>query len=217
MTTSRRQRHDPRREATRDALIEAAERMFAEMGVEATSTRQLATAIGALNTNVVAYHFGNKDALVAAVFHRRLPNLDRRRGELLASLEARAAPPTVLELLTAFALPLFEQTDVDGKHSFARFLGGLERSGMAAARGLVIKDYPNSEQLTARLVACLPVETRGEGHLRIRLVLSMLTTAMQVVDHDPGTTTETARAMFDNAIAMGTAAFGAPAAKGELQ
>lgn len=211
--TARRQRQDPRREATREALVEAAERMFAEMGVEATSTRQLAAAIGALNTNVVAYHFGSKDALVEAVFHRRLPELDRRRGEMLAALDCPVEASTVLELVTAFAIPLFEQTDITGQHSFARFLGGLERSGMTAARGLVVKEYPHSERLTRLLVGCLPPDLQGEGHLRLRLILSMLTTAMQVIDQEPGLSSDTARRMFDNTIAMAAAAFGAPAAK----
>jgi hypothetical protein len=41
----------------------------------------------------------------------------------------------------------------------------------------------------------------------------MLTTAMQVIDQEPGLSSDTARRMFDNTIAMAAAAFGAPAAK----
>jgi AcrR family transcriptional regulator len=215
MQTSIRRRNDPRRKATRDALIEAAESLFAEMGVAATSTRQIASAIGALNTNVVAYHFGSKDALVQAVFHRRLPDLDGRRGELLAALDARGQTPNVLELMTAFALPLFEQVNSAGLHSFALFLGGLERSGMSSARGLVVKDYPQSERVTQLLVSALPSDTREEGYRRLRLILSMLTTALQVIDHDRPPADE-ARRMFDNAIVMAAAAFSAPAAKEPL-
>lgn len=215
MQTSIRRRNDPRREATRDALIEAAERLFAEMGVAATSTRQIASAIGALNTNVVAYHFGSKDALVQAVFHRRLPDLDRHRGALLAALDARGETPTILELMTAFALPLFEQVDSAGQHSFARFLGGVERSGMSSARGLVVKDYPQSERVTQLLVSALPSDTRAEGNRRLRLILSMLTTALQVIDNDHPPADE-ARCLFDDAIVMAAAAFGAPAAKEPL-
>ncbi|WHO40934.1 helix-turn-helix domain-containing protein [Sphingobium sp. AP49] len=212
MTNLKRQRDDPRREATRDALIDAAERLISEEGLEKTSTRQIATAIGALNTNVVAYHFGSKDGLIQAVLHRRLPGIDARRGALLAALDVRDETPTILDLMTVFALPLFEQTGANGQHSFVRFLGALERSGKIAARGFVVGDYPQSERVTQLLVACLPPETRHEGHRRLRLVLSMLTTAIQMLDHDgvsPGNT----RHMFENAIVMAAAAFGAPAAK----
>lgn len=206
MTQEARKRHDPRREATRTALIEAAERLFAESGVEAVSTRQIGAAIGSLNTNVVAYHFGGKRALIEAVFHHRLPGIDARRGELLAQLEVVAIPG----LVRAFALPLFEQTDSTGLHSFARFLGGLERSGLSAARGEVASDYPHSQHLTELLVGQLPPETAGEGTLRIRLIVSLFATVLQVIDRDPALAPAAARRMFDNAIAMAAAAFGAP-------
>jgi AcrR family transcriptional regulator len=205
-TQAPRKRHDPRREATRTALIEAAERLFAESGVEAVSTRQIGAAIGSLNTNVVAYHFGNKPALIEAVFHHRLPEIDRRRGELLAA----PGPTTIPGLVRAFALPLFEQTDSAGQHSFARFLGGLERSGLSAARAEVAPDYPHSQRLTELLVAQLPPETAGEGTLRIRLIVSLFATVLQVIDRDSALAPAAARRMFDNAIAMAAAAFGAP-------
>ena len=57
-------RRDPRREATARALIEAAESLFGQAGVDGVSTRQIGAAIGSANTNVVAYHFGAKDALI---------------------------------------------------------------------------------------------------------------------------------------------------------
>lgn len=191
-------------------MIEAGERLFAESGVEAVSTRQIGAAIGSLNTNVVAYHFGGKSALIEAVFHARLPEIDRRRGELVAELEAGDAPLTIPALVRAFALPLFEQTDSAGQHSFARFLGGLERSGMSAERALVASDYPQSERLTALLIAQLPPEASGEGTLRMRLIVSLLTTVLQVIDRQPDLTPGASRRMFDNAIVMAAAAFGAP-------
>ena len=206
-----RKRNDPRREATREALIEAAERLFAESGVEAVSTRQIGAAIGSLNTNVVAYHFGGKSALIEAVFHHRLPDIDDRRGVLLAECESGVEPLGIAALVRAFALPLFEQTDSAGRHSFARFLAGLERAGMSGARGAVIADYPQSERLTQLLIAQLPPSTAGEGTLRIRLVLSLIATVLQVIDREPELTPAAARRMFDNAIAMAAAAFGAPA------
>ena len=179
--------------------------MFADLGVEAVSTRQIGAAIGSLNTNVVAYHFGGKAELIEAVFHYRLPGIDRRRGELLGELQALTIP----RLVTAFAIPLFEQVDATGHHTFARFLGGLERSGMSAARGEVSQDYPHSQRLTELLVAQLPPETIGEGYLRMRLMVSLFATVLHVIDRDPKLTpTESAR-MFNNAIAMAAAAFGA--------
>jgi AcrR family transcriptional regulator len=83
LEVGKRTRLDPRREATQTALIEAAEMMFAGAGVDGISTRQIGAAIGSLNTNVVAYHFGSKHALIDAIFRHRLSAIDRRRAALL--------------------------------------------------------------------------------------------------------------------------------------
>lgn len=213
MQATTRKRHDPRRDSTRIALIEAAEALFADLGVEAVSARQIGAAVGSLNTNVVNYHFGGKDALIEAVFHHRLPAIDDRRGELLSALES-AGELTVQGLVEVFALPLLEQRDGKGRHSFARFLAALERSGMAAARGLVIDDYPHSRRVTELLIDLLPDHAWPEGSTRMRLVVSMLTTMLQIIDGDQNLSPEASRRLFGGAIAMAAAALVAVAPEG---
>lgn len=217
MAATRKRRDDPRRESTRSALIEAAERLFAEQGVDSVSTRQIGTAIGALNTNVVAYHFGSKEALIEAVFHSRLPQIDQRRGEMLAELEASGTELDVPALMRVFAWPLFEQTNAEGQHTYACFLGGLERSGRIGVRGLVIKDYPQTERLSELLKAHLPPDLAAQHHLRIRLAVSLIVTALQVIDRDPASRREAARDLFENVMAMASAAFIARPAQGRPQ
>lgn len=58
----------PKESATdaREALLLAATRLFAEQGVEATTTREICTAAG-LNPGAIHYHFGDKDGLYRAV------------------------------------------------------------------------------------------------------------------------------------------------------
>jgi AcrR family transcriptional regulator len=209
---STRKRDDPRREATRAALIEAAEQLFAETGVEAVSTRQIGAAVGSLNTNVVAYHFGNKGGLIEAVFRHRLPEIDRRRGELLAEADEAGDDLSMAALLRIFALPLFEQTDAAGQHSYARFLIGLERSGLLAARAQVASDFPETDRLTNRLAALLPPEASGSGNFRMRLIFALLGAALQIIDQDTDLSAEAARQLFDNAVSIAAAAYGAPPA-----
>lgn len=216
MASTTRKRNDPRRDATRVALIEAAETLFAELGVEAVSARQIGAAIGSLNTNVVAYHFGGKDQLIQAVFHHRLPAIDARRGELLAELEASGGLMSPPALLKVFALPLFEQTDRTGKHSFARFVAALERSGLAAARGLVSEDYPQTERVTGMLYRWLPPGEQPGPPTRLRLIMGMLTTMLQIIDRDEGLTPEGALLKFESAVALAAAAFAAPHPSKEL-
>ena len=56
---------------TRTRILDAAEELFMQHGFEGTSMRLL-TAKAGVNLAAVNYHFGSKDAMVEAVFRRRL-------------------------------------------------------------------------------------------------------------------------------------------------
>lgn len=213
MSVEGRKRADARGEATRTALIEAAESLFAEAGVEAVSTRQIGAAIGSSNTNVVAYHFGGKDALILEVYRHRLPAIDRRRRELLDRADARGAGRDLVELIRVFWRPLFEQTDDSGRHSYARFLAGLERSGMIETRQQVSSEFPETDRLTARIVEVLPAALRSVLPNRLRLTTGLVCGALLQIDRSADMSPETAETMFEDAIAMAAAAISAPPPK----
>ena len=59
------------REATRDRILDAAERLFALRGIRETSLRVITAEAGA-NLASVNYHFGDKKTLVRAVLNRYL-------------------------------------------------------------------------------------------------------------------------------------------------
>lgn len=56
---------------TRERLLDAAERLFAERGFGGTSVREITDAAGA-NLGAINYHFRSKDGLYAEVFARRI-------------------------------------------------------------------------------------------------------------------------------------------------
>lgn len=206
MAGSIRTRRDPRREATRAALIEAAESLFAEAGVEAVSTRRIGAEIGSANTNVVAYHFGGKDELIEAVYHHRLPDIDRRRGELHAHAIAAGSGSDLAALMRVFALPLFEQTDATGRHSYARFLAGIERVGLIATRGQVDADYPETERLRRAMAALLPPSVAAHVDRRLRLATALIIASLQIIDQEAAGRPDDAQRLFDDALAMAAAA-----------
>jgi AcrR family transcriptional regulator len=72
--------------ATRELILTAAERLFAEHGVVAVSNRQVGEAAGQGNTAAVGYHFGTKADLVRAIVRRRTGQIERIRAEMLAVL-----------------------------------------------------------------------------------------------------------------------------------
>ena len=69
---------------TKDIILDAAEALFAEQGFTSTSLRNI-TAKAGVNLAAVNYHFGSKNALIAAIFERRIIPMNRIR---LARLEA---------------------------------------------------------------------------------------------------------------------------------
>lgn len=210
MPAEKRTRRDPRRETTRIALIEAAESLFAEGGVEGVSTRQIGAAIGSSNTNVVAYHFGSKEALIDAVYLHRLPAIDARRGELLDEADAKGGATDVAALVRIFFQPLYEQTDSAGRHSYARFLSAIERSGMIGTRARVSGDFPETDRARSRLFAALPKEIAPLLNVRLRLIAGLMSNTLLLIDREAADDSALAKSLFDNAVAMAAAAMRAP-------
>ncbi|MEV0357864.1 TetR/AcrR family transcriptional regulator [Nocardia sp. NPDC050697] len=92
-------------------LVAAAERLFAERGIDAVSLRAVMAAAGA-NVASVHYHFGSKDALVRAVVRARGGEISVRRAELLDA--AAAAEPSARALAEAFVRPVAEAMATGG-------------------------------------------------------------------------------------------------------
>jgi AcrR family transcriptional regulator len=203
-----RTRIDPRREATRVALIEAAESLFAEVGVEGVSNRQIGYAIGSLHKNVIAYYFGSKEALIDAIYRYRLPPLDQRRAALLAKADAAGNGHETGALMDIAWRPLFEQTNADGKHSFAGFLSQL--SGWAWTRTALNPEFPETNRVAARLVACLPPEIAARFNERMNMIAGMMFATLELIDREKFSERK-AEQVFEEAVAMAGAALTASA------
>jgi AcrR family transcriptional regulator len=112
--------------ATKTRLLDTAERLFAEFGVEATSIRDITTAAGA-SLGAVTYHFGTKQELVTAIFARHLEPVNRRRLALLDEAEQKThGRPVRLEiLLEAMIRPVVENSFAKRSQdlSFKRLMG----------------------------------------------------------------------------------------------
>jgi AcrR family transcriptional regulator len=111
---------------TRELLMQTAEGLFAERGIHGVSLREIGIAAGQRNNGATQYHFGDKDALVVAIFERRAAEVDARRLELLEEALA-AGRDGVRDLLAAFVVPLAEQ--VGRGRSYVRFMSRLQADG----------------------------------------------------------------------------------------
>ncbi|WP_210583878.1 TetR/AcrR family transcriptional regulator [Streptomyces sp. GESEQ-35] len=74
--------------ATRELILTAAERLFAERGVYAVSNRQVSEAAGQGNNAAVGYHFGTKADLVRAIVRKHDGRIEEIRSRLLAGIGA---------------------------------------------------------------------------------------------------------------------------------
>jgi AcrR family transcriptional regulator len=92
---------------TREALLDAAEKVFAAFGVEGASMRSISATAG-LTHAAVNYHYPSRDSLLDAVLGRRGEGIARRFDELLAQLEATGRKPSADELIEAIATPHME-------------------------------------------------------------------------------------------------------------
>ena len=109
---------------TKTAILDAAERLFAERGVGGVSVRSVLAEAG-VNAALAHYHFGGRSGLIREVLRRRVEPLNEKRLELLAAVESEAGPdgPTLEAGLRAFFAPLVDL--LDEHPDFARLLGQL--------------------------------------------------------------------------------------------
>jgi len=131
---------------TKVRILDAAERLFAQQGLE-VSIRQITDEAG-VNLAAVNYHFQSKDALVDAVVARRFEPVTRRRFEMLDQLEAAAGSGQLpLEgVLEAFLAPVLD----------------TDTPGMEYLRPLMGRMYSMPEEFVKRVVKLhlVPVATR---------------------------------------------------------
>jgi len=86
VTTASRTVRAERSSTTQEAILTAAERLFAEHGVFAVSNRQVSEAAGQGNNAAVGYHFGTKTDLVRAIEHKHAIPVERLREQRVAEM-----------------------------------------------------------------------------------------------------------------------------------
>jgi AcrR family transcriptional regulator len=99
-------------------LIETAERLFAERGVNGVSLREIGAEAGQRNTGAVRYHFGTKAQLVNAVFEHRMVAINEHRMQVLAGLDRAGRGQDMRALAEAFLYPLAEMLGDVGRPSW---------------------------------------------------------------------------------------------------
>lgn len=160
-------------------LVAAAERLFAERGIDAVSLRAVMAAAGA-NVASVHYHFGSKDALVQAVIRARGGEISVRRAELLDAL-ARSGEPTPRALAEAFVRPVADVIG-GGGGDWVTVVADVIAGNHAALRQVTDEFAPQARRFTELLTELQPGTPART--IRFRLTQAMTFTFQSLGDRD---------------------------------
>jgi AcrR family transcriptional regulator len=172
MTTAAKVRND-RATSTREAILTAAERLFAEHGVYAVSNRQVSEAAGQGNNAAVGYHFGTKTDLVRAIESKhRLPVEELRERMVSQTSEST----DLREWVACLVCPLTEHLAELGNPTwYARF--AAQAMADPAYHKIVVKDALGSSSLVRvieginRCLPDLPATVHAERNIMARNLL----------------------------------------------
>ena len=110
---------------TRSRLIEAAERLFADRGIDAVSLREITRESGARNAIALQYHFEDRAGILQAIFDKHVPEVEARRHAMLDEYEANGSGD-LRALASALVRPLAAKLgDTDGGREFLQIYAEL--------------------------------------------------------------------------------------------
>ena len=159
--------------ATRESILAAAERLFAEHGLMAVSNRQISEAAGQGNTAAVGYHFGTKTDLIRAIVRRHTEDIERLRTRMVAGA---AGSPNPRDWVACLVRPTTEHlAALNSPGWFARF--GAQLMTDPELREIMVEESlgsPSLRQAVDGLNRCLPelpLEVRAERDEMIRQLM----------------------------------------------
>jgi AcrR family transcriptional regulator len=106
--------------ATRIQLLDAAERLFAEHGLENVTVRAIVARAGQKNASALHYHFVDRDGLIRAIHLRRNAQVQARRTALVDGRLAMGSPPSLRDICMLMVEPAFQLACADA--GFRRYI-----------------------------------------------------------------------------------------------
>lgn len=171
----------------RQAVLSAAEKLFAQRGYHAVTIRQIARE-AAVPAALVGYHFGHKQELFHAIFahHQRL------HAECIEAIRAVALRPdqpmALPHLVSAFVHPFVRcRRDMHGTHHALLLARAIARAGEEAEPALRAFADSLAMAFIAALTALNPGTSRDDAAWAYRFAMGALLHHL-TDDHAPRTT-----------------------------
>lgn len=160
---------------TRAKLIDTAEQLFADKGIDNVTLLAVNRAAGQSNRNAAAYYFGHKRGLLEAVLRKHAPDVTARRLALLEALRGKAGLQ-LADLMRAIVVPLADKL-VEGPSGVAylRINGQLmespEFSALRSELGIDLRNDARIEALFRRLVPRTTPQMRATRSLLVEVLM----------------------------------------------
>ncbi len=169
---------------TKRRILDAAEQLIGDKGFPSTSMRDI-TKAASVNLASVNYHFGSKEALLAAVLERRLQPINERRLQLLDEIERQAddsgGEPALYDIVRAFLSPPFEHQEQWGNSSetFLRLLGRIHAETNEEFRQEFMSEFEMVfQRFETALQRCLPHLTHSDIPWRLLFMVGSMAFTM---------------------------------------
>jgi len=164
--------------STRSRILEVAEDLFAERGLDRVSIRDI-TRKARVNLAAINYHFGSKNDLIVAVFERGIVPVNAARLAALDVLEKAAGKrsPKLEDILEAFirpAIPASAEAATRGS-AFSKLFGRCLSEPSPEVEALLKKQFePLADRMHAMLNRSLPRLSRSEIFWRLKFTYGAL-------------------------------------------
>ena len=113
-----------RSEATKSALMRAAEKLIAENGVENVSISDIVTVAKQKNQSALQYHFTSLNGLIDAILETRSAETHERRATLIDELLAANAQPSLRDICMLMVYPSFSLARESSEyHNYVKAFG----------------------------------------------------------------------------------------------
>jgi AcrR family transcriptional regulator len=163
---------------TKLKILDVAEKLFADLGIDAVSIRDITEAAG-VNLAAVNYHFGSKEDLIFAVLERRITPLNEARLAALDALEKEANGKhlKVEQILGAFIRPTLTccERGMKGASPFSKLFGRCLFETKPEVESFLRKQFePLVERVDSALMKALPHLSREEIFWRMKFTFGAL-------------------------------------------
>ncbi len=167
---------------TKERILDAAERLFADSGFAATSLRDI-TGEADVNLASVNYHFGSKEALLSAILERRFRPINEERIALLDELESRAGErgPALEDIVAAFVGPPFHSwvEAGSGGPKFLKLIGQIHSQANEEIRAAFARQFDRVlTRFTAAFERALPDLDPEEVTTRVLFIVGAMAHAL---------------------------------------